>query len=337
MLKAGIIGCGSISRAHRKEYLMLEKQGIVKLTCGYDIDPQAFNRRVKNNLGNSDQELEEHITFYTDLEEMLAKEELDFVDICIPTYLHKQMAIDLLKRGYHVLCEKPMALSFQDCQEMLTTAQKANKQLMIGQCLRFYPGFECIKQMLEENRYGKVLGAFFARLSTPPTWGWDNWFADPSRSGGAVTDLHIHDIDILRYLFGEPQAVSARATSSFCAYDTVHTSLFYDDVPVTAIADWSRNGAPFQAMSSIDCEKATLSFDGSVLTVYPKDGTPAQTVELEKISGYYGEIRYFCDVVSSKTENTRNSPASAATSVRLIEHIKQSADQKGAIVPFSAQ
>ena len=65
--------------------------------------------------------------------------------------------------------------------------------------------------------------------------------------------------------------------------------------------------------------------------------TGAQTVELEKRSGYYGEIRYFCDVVTGKTQNTKNSALSAATSLRLIEHIKQSADQKGAIVPFLAQ
>ena len=337
MLKAGIVGCGSISRAHRKEYLVLEEQGVVKLTCGFDTNPQAFERRVKNNLGNSDQELEENIRFYTDLEEMLAKEELDILDVCIPTYLHRQVVVDLLNRGYHVLCEKPMALSFEDCRAMLAAAESAGKELMVGQCLRFYPGFEWIKQALDEKRYGKVLGAFFGRFSSPPSWAQNNWFAQADRSGGAVTDLHIHDIDMLRYLFGEPQAVSARATHSFSVYDTVHTSLFYGDVPVTAIADWTRTGAPFMALSTIDCEKATISFDGTVLTVYPKDGTGAQTVELEKRSGYYGEIRYFCDVVTGKTENTKNSALSAATSLRLIEHIKQSADQKGAIVDFLAQ
>ena len=338
MLRIGLLGFGGIGKsAHLPPHLMLTEEGISKLVAVCDIMPERFESDIKINTGSSSAILPEEVHRYLSFEEMIEKEELDVIDICLPTFLHKEYAIKALQTGHHVLCEKPMSLCYEDCVQMCETAKKTGKKLMVGQCNRFSAPHLLLKKYVDEKTFGNVRNVLFTRFSTTPDWGWDNWFADPSRSGGAVTDLHIHDIDILRYLFGEPQAVSARATSSFCADDPVHTSLFYADVPVTAIADWSRNGAPFQAMSSIDCEKATLSFDGSVLMVYPKDGTPAQTVELEKISGYYGEIRYFCDVVSSKTENTRNSPDSAATSVRLIEHIKESADQKGAIVPFSAQ
>ena len=76
MLKAAIIGFGSISRAHRKEYLKLEAEGKVKLTCAYDVDPEAFARVVKNNLENPSKALPENLRYYTDLDEMLAKEEL---------------------------------------------------------------------------------------------------------------------------------------------------------------------------------------------------------------------------------------------------------------------
>ena len=335
MLKAGLIGFGSISKAHRKGYWNLERMGKVKLTCAYDVNPEAFQKQVKNNLDDATKDPEEHLRFYTDLDEMLANEDIDFVDICVPSYLHSKIAIDLLKRGYHVLCEKPMSLYSADCLQMIQAAEEAKKELMIGQCLRFYPAFEHIKRVIEEKRYGAVLGAFFSRLSAPPTWGWNNWFADPDCSGGAITDLHIHDVDVTRYLFGEPEAVSCRATSSFSAYDTVHSSLFYGDFPVTAIADWTHVGIPFRATCSIDFETATVTFDGSALMIYPKDGSGAETVPLERCSGYQGEISYFCDVIEGKTKNTRNPASSAATSVRLIEHLRQSADAKGQIIPFS--
>ena len=336
MLKAGIIGFGSISKAHRKGYLNLEKLGKVKLTCAYDIDPEAFSKDVENNLNISLNEADKHINYYTDLDKMLANEDIDFVDICVPTYLHSKITVDLLERGYHVLCEKPMALYYDDCVKMMDAAQKAQKELMIGQCLRFYAGFDYIKEALIDKRYGEVLGAFFSRLSPPPTWSWNNWFADPALSGGAITDFHIHDIDIIRYLFGEPQAVSSRATSSFSVYDTVHTALFYDDFPVTAVADWTQVGVPFSATCSIDFEKATLIYDSTAVTVYPKDNSGPVTLPPESVSGYQSEISYFCDVIEGVMDNVKNPAISAATTLKLIEHIRQSADAKGKIVSFSA-
>lgn len=336
MLRAGIIGFGSISKAHRNGYMNLEKLGKVKLVCAYDIEPEAFCKNVKNNLDDPENELCEQINHYTDLDEMLKNEDIDFVDICVPSYLHSKITVELLDRGYHVLCEKPMALCYDDCVKMIEAAKRAGKELMIGQCLRFYPGFDKIKEYIADERYGKVLGAYFSRLSAPPTWGWDNWFADPERSGGAVTDLHIHDIDIIRYLFGEPESVSSRASSSFCAYDTIHTSLFYGGTPITAIADWTRVGMPFDATSYVNFEKATVKFDGANLTVYPKDSGEAEVVPLENLCGYQGEISYFCDVVAGKIKNTKNPAKSAATSIRLVEHIKQSADENGRIVRFPA-
>ena len=333
MLKAAIIGFGSISRAHRKAYLKLEAEGKVKLTCAYDIDPEAFRKWGKNNLhGATAAVAEEQINHYTDLDEMLAKEEIDFVDICVPSYLHAKLSIDFLRRGYHVLCEKPMSLSYGECLEMIDAAQKAERELMIGQCLRFYPAFDHIKRIVEEKRYGEVLGAFFSRLSSFPVQGWNNWFADPNCSGGAIADLHIHDIDIIRYLFGEPEAVIARGTTSLCLYDTIHTSLFYSDYPVTAIADWTRAGVPFSASCSINFEKATVLFDGQTLTVAHKANGQNEIIPLSEKSGYLGEIDYFCDVVSGKIRNTKNPATSAAMSVRLVEHIRQSADTKGEIV-----
>ena len=333
MLNVGLIGFGSISRVHRKAYADLEKLGVARLVCAYDVEAGAFTKNVLNNLDTTAEKIEENIRFYTDLDEMLNKESLDFVDICIPSYLHAKMSCELLGRGYNVLCEKPMALSYADCREMICTAKKNGRELMIGQCLRFAPSYSYVKNIVSEKRYGKILGAFFNRLSTSPTWGWKNWFADPSLSGGAVTDLHIHDLDYVRYVLGEPDAVSARATSSFSIHDTVHTALFYKDFPVTAIADWTHIGTKFRAESYIDFEDATVTFTGNTVSIYNKKDASCENVELESYTGYYGEIAYFCDVVSGKEKNERNTPESAARSIRLVELVKESINASGEITP----
>ena len=336
MLNAAIIGLGGISASHRKGYYNLEKAGKVRLVAAYDINPEAFSSHTVTNLGDSADGLSESLRFYTDLDEMLRNEEIDFVDICIPTYLHKEMSEKMLRLGYHVLCEKPMALTYDDAKEMIRAADESGKELMIGQCLRFYPAFDYIKDVVDTKKFGKLLGATFSRLSPTPTWGWNNWFMKPELSGGCLTDLHIHDIDVIRYLFGEPDGVSSRATTSVSLYDTVHTSLYYGNVPITAIGDWTLQGVPFEARAQLNFSLATLIFDGNKLTVYPKDGTDPYEAVLEKISGYESEISYFCDVVEGKISNTKNTARSAAETVRLIEHLRKSVELQGEKIEFGS-
>lgn len=335
MLKAAIVGFGGIAGAHRRGYANLKAQGKVELVAACDINPKAFEKKITINIGGEPTGLYEDIRFYTDLDEMLDKEELDFVDICAPSFLHSELAVHVLRRGIHVLCEKPMSLYYKDCEKMMQAAAESGKELMIGQCLRFYPGFDYIKALIDEGKYGKVLGGFFSRVSAPPIWGWENWFMNPALSGGCITDLHVHDIDIIRYLFGEPDAVSCRATTSICLNDTVHTALFYGGTPITAVGDWTLTGVKFNADCRIDLEGATLTFDGATLTVYPKDGSEIHTVPLEKVSGYQGEIDYFCDVVQGKIKNLKNPARSAATTIRLVERMRESVARNGATLAFT--
>jgi len=332
MLKAGLIGFGGITGAHINGYKKLFEEKKVQLICAYDIEPDAFAKKLRINISSGDNSVSGDIRTYTNLDEMLANEELDFVDICIPSYLHCDMTCNLLKRGYHVLCEKPMALNFKDCEKMIATAKETDKHLMIAQCLRFFPEYQYAKEVIDSGKYGKVISAFFSRLSPPPIWGWQGWFMDFKRSGGCITDMHIHDIDMARYLFGEPDAVSSRATDECSPYATVQTSLFYGSTPITAVGDWTRTGTPFSAGFDICLEKATLIFNSGKLTVYPKDGTEPFCPELDNFDGYTGEISYFCDIVSGKMKNTRNPATSAAQTIALIERMIESANNNGAVI-----
>ena len=335
MLKAALIGFGGIAKAHRKAYANLEKRGIARLVCAYDIDPGAFDRKVKINIDTGAVDLEEHIRFYTDLDEMLEKEQIDFADICAPTYVHAELTQRLLRRGYHVMSEKPMALTFADCAEMMRAAGEAGKELMIGQCLRFEPSYGYLKSAVEDGRFGAVQGAFFNRLSGPPIWGYQNWFMNPALSGGCLTDMHIHDVDMVRYLFGEPQAVSCRASTTVCRHDAVHTSFLFGDIPITAVGDWTQTGIRFTAGFRVNFEKATLVLESGVLTVYPKDGSEKYEIELSKVGGYEGELAYFCDVITGKTANLKNPASSAAKTIRLLEAMRESADNGGRVEPFT--
>ena len=100
---------------------------------------EQFTKRIEINLGVAKVDESRTLATYTDLDEMLAKENLDMIDICLPTFLHAPYAIDMLKRGYHVLSEKPMARTSALCLDMVAAAKQAKGNLMIGQCLRVFP------------------------------------------------------------------------------------------------------------------------------------------------------------------------------------------------------
>ena len=327
MLKAALIGFGGIAQAHKNGYIQLEKDGKVKLVAACDVRKEAFEKVTEINL-KSDTTQKADIRCYTDLEEMLAKETVDFVDICVPSYLHKELAVKMLNRGYNVLCEKPMALNSKDCEDMLQAEKKSDKHFMIAQCLRFFPEYEFLKECIDDKRFGKVLGAFFNRNSAQPLWGFENWYLDYNRCGGAITDIHIHDIDMVRYLFGEPEAVSCRASDCKTKYDIVQTALYYGGTPITANGCWTAGKIKFAASYKVDFEKASVLYEGGKVTVYPEEGDAFQP-ELTGYSAHAGQIAFFCDVIEGKTKNEKNPASSAAKTIKLIEAMKQSADRGG--------
>ena len=126
MVKVCIVGYGGIARTHKAGYKAeLEEKGIGKFVAACDINPDRFGKKVNTNLG--DDAPAEVIDFntYTDIDEMLEKEQPDIVTITLPTYLHKDMAVYVLKKGYNVMCEKPMSLTYADCLEMLEAAKES--------------------------------------------------------------------------------------------------------------------------------------------------------------------------------------------------------------------
>ncbi len=335
MLRVCIIGFGGIAQAHRNAYLALEKQGIARLVGAFDIDPGQFETHTEINLGMHGKTGGD-FRRYVNREEMLATEQPDIVDICLPSYLHAGTAVEMLERGFHVQCEKPMALNYADCVKMLDTAKRSGRHLMIGQCLHFYPEYDYLKQCVEDRRFGKVLTAYFERLSAPPRWAWENWFLSYERSGGAMTDLHIHDVDMVRYLFGDPMAVSCRAQSSVSRFDSCFTDFYYSNgIPVTAVGDWALHTFKFRQAYRVCFEKARLEFVNSGVTVFPSDESEPWRPDLKPRDGIEGEIEYFTEVIEGKHPNQKNPPESAAETIRLIETMRNSAEQGGIQIAYA--
>lgn len=328
MIKFGMIGFGGIARSHKAGHLKLEKgSDCSKLVAICDIRPEMFGTNMEINLGAANVGNMDGINLYTSIDEMLEKEELDAVDICLPSYLHADVAVKCLEKGLHVMSEKPMALNVADCDRMIAAAEKADRKLMIGLCLRFEPLYLVLKEMVDSKKFGKVKNVYFDRLGGMPT-GWELWYHDPAKSGGIEFDLHIHDLDMARFLFGEPKWVSSIKNG----YDNINTRLGYDGFSVMTVDDWSGSKTyRFRMGYRVSFEKATVVMENGVITVFPDEGE-IYTVEYDKKDRMAEELRYLCSQISDGIENTVNSLASAKQDIYLTEKVRESYENNGKVI-----
>ena len=194
-LRIAIIGTGNISNVHMSAY---EKLDNVIVAAGCDIN----EKRVRTYC-----EKRSIPVFYTNHKDMLEKVNLDAVSICTWNNSHAQIAIDCLAAGVNVLCEKPLALNYEQAEKMKEAAQESTAMLMVGFVRRFDKRTLIMKDLLDKNRLGDLYYAktgVIRRCGNPT-----GWFADKSRSGGGpLIDLGVHMIDLCRYLMGKPKAVS---------------------------------------------------------------------------------------------------------------------------------
>lgn len=331
MLKAGLIGFGFMGRMHFDNYVRLMREGAgVELVAICDARIQEL--KDASTWGNIATEQSVYdlspYRLYESIEDMLENEQLDIVNITLPTPLHADLTISLLERGIHVLCEKPMARTSEEAGRMAEAAKATGKTLMVGQCLRFWPAYEYLKECVVDGRYGKVVAGSFFRGGVTP----QGWFLDGEQSGGCMLDMHIHDTDVINWLFGKPEGVSSIARNIIpgSGYDAVSTNYVYaGGMVLNAQADWSLNGDFGFAMSyRVNFEGANLVFEDNKLKVNPYDG-PGFYAELSPDMGYYREIAHFLQAVQNNTPVTNCTPESAALSLAIVEAEIASADRNG--------
>ena len=155
-LKAALVGVGSMGRGHLDNYVkFLKEDSPIQIVALCDVDEKKFtNYKADFNLGEVGADGYDFNMFrlYNDLDKMLeAETDLDMVTIALPTYLHCWGACKCMEKGINVLSEKPMALTVEQCEEMIACAKKNNVRLMIGQCLRFAPAYLKLKEIIDRE------------------------------------------------------------------------------------------------------------------------------------------------------------------------------------------
>jgi predicted dehydrogenase len=245
------------------------------------------------------------------------------IDICLPTDLHAEIAITALAAGKHVLCEKPMALTSLDCDRILEAAGKHNRVLMIAHVLRFWPEFRALEDFVRSRQGGQVRSAKFERSCGIPDW--SGWLPVDARSGGAVLDLLIHDIDQVLMLFGLPDTIAATPAGDL---DAISASLKYPDgLEVRIEGGWLASGTPFSMGFSAKSQNALLELNNQGL--FLDDGGGRHKVQPPEGDGYDAEIAYFIDCCRTGKKPERCLPEQSAQAVKLALALKEARTQGG--------
>ena len=197
MFKIGIIGCGKIAQVrHIPEYADNKN---VQLAGFYDLNLSRASELAKKYGGKA----------YTSYQELLANADIDAVSVCTANHAHAEITIAALKAGKHVLCEKPMATSLEECEAMVLAARETGRFLMLGHNQRLAKAHVKAKELIESGLIGDIV-SFRTTFGHggPETWsiepGQNVWFFDKNKAAmGAMADLGIHKTDLIHFLTGQ--------------------------------------------------------------------------------------------------------------------------------------
>jgi len=325
-LVVGIVGLGFMAATHIKAWRQIPDARVAALCnpSGRHLDGDFTG--VAGNVGDNAPVKLEPGSFkpFRDFDAMLADPSIAIVDICAPTHAHPALAIAALRAGKHVLCEKPLARTAALARDIADAAAQAKGFFMPAMCLRFWPGWSWLKQTIDAGTHGRVLGARFRRVAEPPGWGHAH-FGDGAKSGGALLDLHIHDVDFVQFCFGRPAAVFATGyTKHTGAID--HVVAQYQVASGTIVhaeGAWCMTpGFGFSMGYTMNFERATADFDlarGADALKLHEPGQPARVIKCDGPDGYVHELRHFTDAILSGNAPTVVTVQDAVSAVEVCE------------------
>lgn len=232
-LRVGVIGLG-MGRAHSKGVMENDNAVLVAVADPLKSKFDDMLKDIADSDAEKDARFAKHkekigaVKFYEDWRVMIKECALDAVIIASPDQMHREMCIECLAAGLHVLCEKPLALTSEDCHAILDAAAKSDKKFMVGQICRFTPGFIGAKKIIDEGGIGDLVfveseyAHDYKHIYEKPTWR-----NDPLRNG--VVGGGCHAIDLLRWIAGDALEVTAYANRKIMPF------LPYDDNTVAII------------------------------------------------------------------------------------------------------
>lgn len=314
--KIGLIGCGGIAGTWIKA---VEAQPESQITVVFDLDPKAAETRAQ----------EAGASAVTELDALLGAD-VDIVIICTPTTSHPDLVLQAATAGKHILCEKPMALTLQQCRRMIDGCASAGVQMAIGHTIRFFGTFRTVRRLVAEGVIGTPVSGSFDRTSaTKPRrvsddarWS-GHWREDPRNSGGSVLEGFIHELDCTRAVFGTVAGVSADIAGNqeydgYLSPQTVQGLVRFESGALVTARTGSAVGVPSRGYW-IGGTEGGLRFDqwGKPVSLYRLHQDEPELVEAEINNPYTVELEDLLAAIHGDQDEPENSGHNGLQNVGL--------------------
>ncbi|MGG0719589.1 Gfo/Idh/MocA family oxidoreductase [Robertmurraya massiliosenegalensis] len=319
MKNIGLIGWGFIGKTHFDAYQQIENANVVAICTRNEV--QSIPKGI----------------FLSTYEEVLNNPDIELIDICLPTFLHEEFIIKAAQAGKDIICEKPLSLSIESVESIMNEVERNDVNLFVAHVLRFWPEYKTIKSYYDTGKIANIDVIHAGRLGQTPQW--SHWFKDPLKSGGALYDLHIHDIDFISYLLGEVEEVYAVGTkNSHGAWDHIMTTLTLTN-GVKAFVEASQRTPetyPFTMSFRAQAFDHTIDFhlsaganiekiSQSSMIYYTKDSK--STIVIPQENAFQNELSYFINCLENNEANTVIPLKDVLYTLKLMKAIETSLEK----------
>ncbi|KGK90249.1 Gfo/Idh/MocA family oxidoreductase [Clostridium sp. HMP27] len=320
MVRVGIVGIGGMGNVHYNNYNYIDGCKVVAAVCGSEKSEEKAR--------------EYKIAPYRNIESMVKNEEVDVIDICTPTYLHKEQVLESLNLGKHVIVEKPIALHKKDAEEMFNLAYEKKLLIFVAQVVQFTKESEILREAVKSGKYGRPLDGYFQRVSGRPQWIKGDWIFDKEKSGVLPFDLHVHDLDLIISLFGKPKGFNYTCCGKeeLSYKEEYRINYSFENLNVTAEAAWFNCNYPFRASWRVYFERGLMESDGNTVALYQPNEEPfyynleediivPTSINLPSTGMFYRELYHFISCIEKGVSSNRISREQIITGVEIMEKI----------------
>ncbi|MEK3890055.1 Gfo/Idh/MocA family protein [Bacillus sp. FSL K6-3431] len=317
-MKIAVIGIGKLGQRHLNVWSQLKGVEIV----GIIARDQSKLQEAAGHYGT---------TAFTSFQDLLAETDVDVVDICTPTDTHIEFVKLAAEANKHIICEKPLALTSVEAEEMIHICKLNNVQLLVGHTLRFFPEYENAKEQIEKGAIGRP-GVIRMSRGVPYPTKERSWYTDENRSGGLFLDLGIHEFEWIQATFGDVQRVMAKhvkhtePTGKSIEYGLV-TLRIADGTIVQVELSWAET--KFRSSFEITGNKGMITYnhdDSNPVILDTRDEDSAETLPKSMLrrDPYVRQLEHFLQCLAGKAEPIVTA-TDALKAIRIAEAARNSA------------